>query len=314
MHRNLFSPELMKEPKFTVLVVDDQPNNIQLIYQLLKNDYDILMATTGQQAITVCKEHRPDLILMDVMMPDMSGWETCRIIKRTQEIANTPVMFITALTEEDDENACWDAGAVDFLKKPINANTLKHRIKAHLTLKHQSDLLRSLAYLDGLTGISSRRYFDQYIEAQVAQAFRKQEPLSVLLIDIDYFKQYNDRFGHLAGDDCLRHVAKLIQSCCLRPADLGARYGGEEFVMVLPDTNQEGLEHIAQRLKEALQEKAIAHPQSPTKLLTVSAGGATYMPGASPCKTEQLLVLADTMLYQAKGQGRNQTCSDVVEV
>ncbi|EPA8365964.1 diguanylate cyclase [Vibrio fluvialis] len=297
----------MTEPKFTVLVVDDQATNIQLIYQLLKNEYDVLMATTGQQAIAVCREHKPDLILMDVLMPDINGWETCKILKRDPDIATIPVIFVTALTDQDDENACWDAGAVDFLQKPINANTLKHRVRAHLTLKHQSDLLRSLAYVDGLTGISSRRHFDQYIETQMGHAFRKQESLGVLLIDIDFFKQYNDRYGHIAGDDCLRQVAQSLKQSCLRSADMVARYGGEEFVLVLPDTDENGLEHIAQRIKQQLEQEAIAHIGSPTSLLTVSAGGAVYQPGDQPGSTEAMLVLADTMLYKAKAEGRNKS-------
>ncbi|EOV1172375.1 diguanylate cyclase [Vibrio fluvialis] len=297
----------MTEPRFTVLVVDDQATNIQLIYQLLKDEYDVLMATTGQQAIAVCREHKPDLILMDVLMPDINGWETCKILKRDPDIATIPVIFVTALTDQDDENACWDAGAVDFLQKPINANTLKHRVRAHLTLKHQSDLLRSLAYVDGLTGISSRRHFDQYIETQMGHAFRKQESLGVLLIDIDFFKQYNDRYGHIAGDDCLRQVAQSLKQSCLRSADMVARYGGEEFVLVLPDTDENGLEHIAQRIKQQLEQEAIAHIGSPTSLLTVSAGGAVYQPGDQPGSTEAMLVLADTMLYKAKAEGRNQS-------
>ncbi|WP_230600341.1 diguanylate cyclase [Vibrio fluvialis] len=297
----------MTEPRFTVLVVDDQATNIQLIYQLLKNEYDVLMATTGQQAIAVCREHKPDLILMDVLMPDINGWETCKILKRDPDIATIPVIFVTALTDQDDENACWDAGAVDFLQKPINANTLKHRVRAHLTLKHQSDLLRSLAYVDGLTGISSRRHFDQYIETQMGHAFRKQESLGVLLIDIDFFKQYNDRYGHIAGDDCLRQVAQSLKQSCLRSADMVARYGGEEFVLVLPDTDENGLEHIAQRIKQQLEQEVIAHIGSPTSLLTVSAGGAVYQPGDQPGSTEAMLVLADTMLYKAKAEGRNQS-------
>ncbi|WP_226976293.1 diguanylate cyclase [Vibrio fluvialis] len=297
----------MTEPRFTVLVVDDQATNIQLIYQLLKNEYDVLMATTGQQAIAVCREHKPDLILMDVLIPDINGWETCKILKRDPDIATIPVIFVTALTDQDDENACWDAGAVDFLQKPINANTLKHRVRAHLTLKHQSDLLRLLAYVDGLTGISSRRHFDQYIETQMGHAFRKQESLGVLLIDIDFFKQYNDRYGHIAGDDCLRQVAQSLKQSCLRSADMVARYGGEEFVLVLPDTDENGLEHIAQRIKQQLEQEAIAHIGSPTSLLTVSAGGAVYQPGDQPGSTEAMLVLADTMLYKAKAEGRNQS-------
>ncbi|EOG9060623.1 diguanylate cyclase [Vibrio fluvialis] len=302
----------MTEPKFTVLVVDDQATNIQLIYQLLKNEYDVLMATTGQQAIAVCREHKPDLILMDVLMPDINGWETCKILKRDPDIATIPVIFVTALTDQDDENACWDAGAVDFLQKPINANTLKHRVRAHLTLKHQSDLLRSLAYVDGLTGISSRRHFDQYMEAQMGHAFRKQESLGVLLIDIDFFKQYNDRYGHIAGDDCLRQVAQSLKQSCLRSADMVARYGGEEFVLVLPDTNERGLERIAQRIKQQLEQEAIAHIGSPTSLLTVSAGGAVYLPGELPDGAEAILILADTMLYKAKAEGRNRSCIEVL--
>ncbi|MCE7612673.1 diguanylate cyclase [Vibrio fluvialis] len=298
----------MTEPKFTVLVVDDQATNIQLIYQLLKNEYDVLMATTGQQAIAVCREHKPDLILMDVLMPDINGWETCKILKHDPDIATIPVIFVTALTDQDDENACWEAGAVDFLQKPINANTLKHRVRAHLTLKHQSDLLRSLAYVDGLTGISSRRHFDQYMEAQMGHAFRKQESLGVLLIDIDFFKQYNDRYGHIAGDDCLRQVAQSLKQSCLRSADMVARYGGEEFVLVLPDTNERGLERIAQRIKQQLEQEAIAHIGSPTSLLTVSAGGAVYLPGELPDDAEAMLILADTMLYKAKAEGRNRSC------
>ncbi|WP_240912394.1 diguanylate cyclase [Vibrio fluvialis] len=302
----------MTEPRFTVLVVDDQATNIQLIYQLLKNEYDVLMATTGQQAIVVCREHKPDLILMDVLMPDINGWETCKILKRDPDIATIPVIFVTALTDQDDENACWDAGAVDFLQKPINANTLKHRVRAHLTLKHQSDLLRSLAYVDGLTGISSRRHFDQYMEAQMGHAFRKQESLGVLLIDIDFFKQYNDRYGHIAGDDCLRQVAQSLKQSCLRSADMVARYGGEEFVLVLPDTNERGLERIAQRIKQQLEQEAIAHIGSPTSLLTVSAGGAVYLPGELPDGAEAMLILADTMLYKAKAEGRNRSCIEVL--
>ncbi|MCR9300813.1 diguanylate cyclase [Vibrio fluvialis] len=302
----------MTEPRFTVLVVDDQATNIQLIYQLLKNEYDVLMATTGQQAIAVCREHKPDLILMDVLMPDINGWETCKILKRDPDIATIPVIFVTALTDQDDENACWDAGAVDFLQKPINANTLKHRVRAHLTLKHQSDLLRSLAYVDGLTGISSRRHFDQYMEAQMGHAFRKQESLGVLLIDIDFFKQYNDRYGHIAGDDCLRQVAQSLKQSCLRSADMVARYGGEEFVLVLPDTNERGLERIAQRIKQQLEQEAIVHIGSPTSLLTVSAGGAVYLPGEQPDDAEAMLVLADTMLYKAKAEGRNRSCIEAL--
>jgi diguanylate cyclase (GGDEF)-like protein len=146
------------------------------------------------------------------------------------------------------------------------------------------------------------------MEAQMGHAFRKQESLGVLLIDIDFFKQYNDRYGHIAGDDCLRQVAQSLKQSCLRSADMVARYGGEEFVLVLPDTNERGLERIAQRIKQQLEQEAIAHIGSPTSLLTVSAGGAVYLPGELPDDAEAMLILADTMLYKAKAEGRNRSC------
>ncbi len=294
-----------KKTDFTVLIVDDQPTNIQLIYQLLKDDYQILMATSGTQAINVCKESQPDLVLLDVIMPEMDGLQTCRLIKNDPTIADIPVIFITGLTAQEDQDACWEAGGVDFLKKQFNINTLKNRIKAHLTLKHQADLLRSLAYLDGLTGLNNRRYFDQHLKPHLAQAYRKKQPLSLLLIDIDYFKQYNDTFGHLEGDDCLKKVATTLHQCCRRPTDIAARYGGEEFAMILPETDQEGIWYVANLVQDKIKTLCIDHPAAENGFLTISIGGAVDLEGShSP---EQLIKLADNMLYQAKNTGRNQT-------
>lgn len=295
-----------KKTDFTVLIVDDQPTNIQLIYQLLKYEYQILMATSGKQAISVCKESQPDLVLLDVIMPEIDGLQTCRLLKSDPTIANIPVIFITGLTAQEDQDACWEAGGVDFLKKPFNVNTLKNRIKAHLTLKHQADLLRSLAYLDGLTGLNNRRYFDQHLKSHLAQAYRKKQPLSLLLIDIDYFKQYNDTFGHLEGDDCLKKVATALHQCCRRPTDIAARYGGEEFAIILPETSQEGIWHVASLVQDQIKALSIDHPAAENGFLTISIGGAVDLEGTH--SSEQLIALADKMLYQAKETGRNQTC------
>ena len=151
-----------------ILVVDDQPINIQVIYQILGGSYKILMATSGAQAIKVCTDSLPDLVLMDVLMPEQDGLETCRQMKAQETIADIPVIFVTAAQQQEEEDACWQAGAVDFIQKPVNANTLRHRVNAHLTLKKQSDLLRSLAFIDGLTHVYNRRYFDQFLQKQLA--------------------------------------------------------------------------------------------------------------------------------------------------
>lgn len=286
----------------TILVVDDQPINIQIVFQVLGNEYNILMATSGKQAIKVCHDSRPDLILLDVVMPEQDGLETCRQLKADKQLADIPVIFVTGLQHETDEDACWDAGGVDFIQKPFNTNTLRNRVKAHLALKRQADLLRSLAYLDGLTGIYNRRYFDNVLSIQLAQHRRKLSPLAVLMIDIDYFKKYNDTFGHLAGDDALRKVASALKHNG-RQADTVARYGGEEFVVLLADTDINGAVTVAKKMLHHVLELDIAHPQTPSTKLSISVGIAV----ADEAKgyDSNIIELADQQLYLSKQRGRN---------
>ncbi|PHY62198.1 diguanylate cyclase [Shewanella xiamenensis] len=286
----------------TILVVDDQPINIQIVFQVLGNEYNILMATSGKQAIKVCHDSRPDLILLDVVMPEQDGLETCRQLKADKQLADIPVIFVTGLQHETDEDACWDAGGVDFIQKPFNTNTLRNRVKAHLALKRQADLLRSLSYLDGLTGIYNRRYFDNVLSIQLAQHRRKLSPLAVLMIDIDYFKKYNDTFGHLAGDDALRKVASALKHNG-RQADTVARYGGEEFVVLLADTDINGAVTVAKKMLHHVLELDIAHPQTPATKLSISVGIAV----ADEAKgyDSNIIELADQQLYLSKQRGRN---------
>lgn len=286
----------------TILVVDDQPINIQIVFQVLGNEYNILMATSGKQAIKVCHDSRPDLILLDVVMPEQDGLETCRQLKADKQLSDIPVIFVTGLQHQTDEDACWDAGGVDFIQKPFNTNTLRNRVKAHLALKRQADLLRSLAYLDGLTGIYNRRYFDNVLSIQLAQHRRKLSPLAVLMIDIDYFKKYNDTFGHLAGDDALRKVASTLKHSG-RQADMVARYGGEEFVVLLADTDINGAVTVAKNMLHHVLELDIAHPQTPATKLSISVGIAV----ADEAKgyDSNIIELADQQLYLSKQRGRN---------
>ncbi|ABL98956.1 diguanylate cyclase [Shewanella amazonensis] len=291
-----------------VLIVDDKPSNIQIVHHIIKDQYQVLMATSGKRAIEICLEMLPDLVLMDVIMPELSGLDTCKLMKQHPELVNIPVIFITGLQGQHDENACWDAGGVDFISKPFNATTLKNRIKAQVTLKRQSDLLRRLAFLDGLTGVKNRHFFDQYLETQLMLARRQSQAICVLMVDIDYFKQYNDSFGHQMGDEALRSVAQALGESCRRPADLVARYGGEEFVVVLPNTPKNGVERVIERIQGAIAELDIHHPASATGILTVSMGGMIWL--ADYQSTEALLGEADKLLYRAKSLGRNRACID----
>lgn len=291
------------EQKPTILVVDDQPINIQVIFQVLGNDYNILMATSGKQAIKVCQDNLPDLILLDVMMPEQDGLETCRQLKADKVLTDIPVIFVTGLQHQTDEDACWDAGGVDFIQKPFNANTLRNRVKVHLTLKRQADLLRNMAYLDGSTGIYNRRYFDSKLQNQLAQHRRKQSPLAILLIDIDHFKQFNDSFGHLAGDDALQKVATALKLSCSRPGDYVARYGGEEFVVLLVDTDAKGAVKVAKKMLHNVLALTIPHPYSSVGAVSISIGIA--IADKDDDYSTDVIDRADQQLYISKQRGRN---------
>jgi diguanylate cyclase (GGDEF)-like protein len=289
-----------------VLVVDDQPANVHALYQVLAADHQVLVATGGEQALQQCRDKLPDLVLLDVVMPGIDGYEVCRRLKADSATRDIPVIFVTGRSEVEDETRGFEAGAVDFIAKPIHPPIVRARVRTQLTLKHQADLLRQLAFIDGLTGVFNRRCLDERLHAEWARAAREQQPLALLIIDIDVFKRYNDMHGHLAGDDCLRRVAQRLSSELTRPGDLLARYGGEEFACVLPDTDAAGAFGVAQRLEQAVRALQIPHPASPVAgIVTVSLGVAV----ARPRPGEDALGLvesADQQLYEAKRAGRGR--------
>lgn len=171
-----------------ILIVDDHPINIQMLYQVFSSDYHVCMATSGKQALDVCVSQHPDLILLDIEMPEMNGFEVCTRLKALPETQDIPVIFVTAHIDEETETRCFSEGAVDFISKPINRNTVRARVKTHLLLKAQSDLLRQLVYLDGLTEVHNRRYFDKQLEREWKLSNRNQTPLSMIMIDVDFSK------------------------------------------------------------------------------------------------------------------------------
>ncbi|WP_256597426.1 diguanylate cyclase [Pseudomonas sp. 31-12] len=191
-------------------------------------------------------------------MEGMDGHEVCRRLKADSATQGIPIIFITAQQQESDEVLGLELGTVDLISKPINTTIVRARVRTHLTLKLQSDLLRSMALMDGLTGVANRRKFNEDILADWRLCFREQKPLSLILVDVDYFKRYNDRYGHQAGDDCLRSVAQTLSETVRRPYDLVARYGGEEFACVLPNTVLSDAVEIAERMQERVRTLGIS--------------------------------------------------------
>lgn len=295
-----------------LLVVDDQPINIQVMYQAFAGDYQVFMATSGTQALAICKDNPPDLILLDVVMPEMDGFEVCTRLKADDATRNIPVMFVTAHTDSAQETHGLSLGAVDFIAKPVNPAVVRARVKTQLTLKFQSDLLRKLVFLDGLSGVYNRRYFDQQLSIEWARCSRNSSPLSVLMIDVDFFKLYNDRYGHQAGDDCLRQLAMALKSCLKRPADLVARYGGEEFACILPDTAFDDALSVAQDLEARVRRLQIKHENSSVDTVTTVSVGLATRTIDSAGDSGALVGLADAQLYCAKLAGRGRVCGKVL--
>ena len=324
----------------SILVIDDS-RTIRSIIQaiLIEAGYDELLfaesaqdalqklGVNSQQEIALNTDLNIDLILLDIILPDLDGREVCRIIKSQEYLQDTPVIMVTALTQMENLEKAFLAGAMDYITKPINNVELLARIRSALKLKSEMDRrkareqrllevtrqleeavekLNRLSSIDGLTGVANRRRFDEYISLEWSKGKRNIKPLSLIMIDIDYFKNYNDTYGHQAGDECLITVAATLKDVLRRPGDLVCRYGGEEFAVILPETPINGAVILAEKMCDLVQSKCIAHEKSQVcDCVTISLGVAATLPNKylSP---KDLIAGADTALYSAKHEGRNR--------
>ncbi|MBF0143236.1 MAG: diguanylate cyclase [Magnetococcales bacterium] len=304
------------KPGYTILIVDDGPENILLLERILSKEYRVISTTHGEEAQFLARKNRPDLIILDVLMPGMDGYQICAHLKSDPETQGIPVIFITAMDQDADEEAGLSLGAVDYLTKPIRSGIARLRIRNQLELKRHRDLLAQLSSQDGLTGIANRRHFDQAIEQEWRRSVRGKNLLSVALIDVDHFKQYNDGYGHQSGDSCLKSLAKAFSKTLDRSTDLVARYGGEEFVCLLADTDLQGALKVGEALRANVESLDIPHDFSPTSpRVTVSIGVATIAPTKTevPPDSAQLLGIADSCLYKAKQNGRNRVIGKMAQ-
>jgi diguanylate cyclase (GGDEF)-like protein len=289
-----------------VLVADDDAINRQVLGELLKPEYTVIMAKSGTQALEKAAQHAPDLILLDVVMPDMDGYEVLRRLRADPHTAHISVIFISGLDRPEDEANGLNMGASDYIAKPFNPTVVTARVALHLQVVRQRRMLERLANIDGLTELANRRRFDQLFCTEWQRAQTSTLPLSLALLDIDCFKQYNDRYGHPAGDRVLRSVARTAASYMRRPLDLAARYGGEELVLLMPDTDAAQARQLAGALCAAIEQLSVMHDASHVgPVLTASLGGATLAPGGAETAA-QLLDAVDAQLYRAKHGGRNR--------
>ncbi len=293
-----------------ILIVDDERYNIQVLTDFLREEYTIMAAKTGEQALSAVQgPNQPDLILLDILMPGMDGYEVCRQLKAGSNTMHIPVIFVTALDDSDEEVRGFEIGAVDYITKPFKPIIVKARVRTHIQLKQKTDLLDRMASLDGLTEIPNRRCFDTTLRQEISRAARIGSYLSLILMDIDFFKRFNDRYGHASGDNCLRRVAKALKGVIKRASDFVARYGGEEFVIILPGTDQDGALHVAEEARRAVAKLGIPHADSEAAgHVSLSLGVVTLLvdQGVSPV---DLIEKADLSLYEAKNRGRNRVCS-----
>lgn len=296
--------------KNTLLVVDDTPENIDVLRGILGAEYSVKVANSGQLALKIVAAQPPDLILLDIMMPGMNGYEVCAHLKAYPITAGIPVMFVTSLGDVDAEIRGLEVGAADYVTKPISAPIIRMRIRNQIELKKTRDGLTILAEVDGLTGLTNRRRFDEMLETELRRLRRSRGLLSMILLDVDHFKAFNDTYGHVAGDDCLRKIGAVIRSAASRSSDHAARYGGEEFCIILPETDHRGANALAERIRSSVAGLRVPHSgSSVADHVTVSLGvlTVTCLPRDS---AKSLVAMVDIQLYRAKSEGRNRIAGE----
>ena len=289
-----------------ILIVDDEPT-LAPLSQIMARTCRIDKVPSLPKVLEAARsaDRRPDLILLDIMTPSRKGLEICRQLKTDEATQSVPVVLIIDGDHAEDEVRALDVGAADCIARPFRLNVAEARIHNQIRLKKKNDMLERYANQDGLTGLANRRCFDLALDAEWRRAIRDTQPLSLIMVDVDCFKQFNDLYGHREGDHCLKRVSNALAQALTRPGDLLARYGGEEFAAILPGTDIEGARWMGERLRAAVMDLRIPQKRPDgTRQVSISVGCASIRPSPN-LACYSLLQAADEQLYVAKHSGRN---------
>jgi diguanylate cyclase (GGDEF)-like protein len=293
--------------KNSILIVDDEIPNLVVLSRILGSEYTIYTAKNGEEALEKAREYTPDLILLDIVMPGIDGYEVLNVLKNTQETRRIPVIFITGLSSREDEEKGLSLDAADYISKPFSAKIVRLRVRNQIQIINQLRTIERLSLLDQLTGIANRRSFDEKIRIELKRAARERQPISILIMDIDKFKEFNDNYGHQLGDFVLQTTSAVMQNSIRRSTDFIARWGGEEFVVLLPNTSLEGALEVAEQIRANIEKEVIPCGNGQTISVTVSIGANTLTPNHdNPVSIDIFFSDADKALYKAKELGRNR--------
>ncbi len=299
--------------KATILIVDDDLANIEIMNAVLEDEYDVCFASSGEDALEVARAVQPDLVLLDVVMPGIDGFEACRKLKTDPLLADVPVIFTTGLGDADAEMRGLSLGAIDYITKPVQPALLRARVANHVELKRMRDRLAQMAVTDALTGLSNRRHLEIDPAADCGRLARTGEWLSVIMIDIDFFKQFNDTYGHQAGDRCIMMIASALTRAIRRMSGKAARYGGEEFLCALPGVDPQSAGEVALEIKRQVDALNIPHKTSrigPQVTVSIGVACARCVDGMAP---DNWIAEADAQLYKSKSYGRDRVTLDCFE-
>ncbi|MCL2485930.1 MAG: diguanylate cyclase [Endomicrobia bacterium] len=291
----------------SVLVADDEDMNRKILSGILSPEYTVYTASDGRMALEMALEHRPDLILLDIIMPELNGFEVLAELKKSEVTQDIPVIFISGLDSSRDERKGLALKAADYITKPFSVDIVKLRVRNQIQIVNQLRTIEALSNTDKLTNIPNRRCFDNRLNVEWGRAVRNKTFINILLVDIDKFKILNDAYGHLQGDLVLKAVAEILRQVVSRSTDIVARYGGEEFAVLLPETNVEGALIVAEKMRSKIEQAEFHCKDGSVIRVTVSIGINTQIPEKGASITDAL-AKADKALYNAKESGRNKVC------
>jgi len=295
----------MEPTKNTLLIVDDESVNLKILTQILEQEYTIYTAETGNDCIELTKKYMPDLILLDIRLPDKDGYQVLTEIKNQEETKRIPIIFISGLDSGEDEEKGLSLNSADYIVKPFRPMVVKLRVRNQIQIVNQLRTIERLIMIDQLTNIPNRRSFDDRLKMEWKKAVREQTSISMLMMDLDRFKVINDTYGHLQGDIVLQTVAAIFPKLFMRPGDFVARWGGEEFVVLMPNTPLEGAVEVAERIRQEVENSLMPSIDGSEIKVTISIGVNSMMPTLD-CLVNSFISAADKALYEAKATGRNK--------